>query len=113
MSETTQQYSSRAVGHLLLIKPDPVEEKTASGIVLAVDKKMERNAGTSGVVLEVGPEAFLAFQNAAGIPLERRVPWVKAGDHIYHVKYAGKWVDDKATGEELLFIRDEDVLGLV
>jgi co-chaperonin GroES (HSP10) len=108
-----KQYSAKVIGHLILIRPDPVVEKTKSGLVLAVDKKLERNAGTSGTVLEVGPEAFLAFQEASGIPMAARKPWVKSGDHIYHAKYAGKWIDDAATGEELLFIRDEDVLGLV
>lgn len=108
-----KKHSARAVGHLLLIRPDPVEEVTESGIVLTMDKKLERGATTSGTVLDLGPEAFLAFQNAAGIPLEARKPWVQVGDHIYYAKYAGKWVDDKATKEELLYIRDEDVIGLV
>lgn len=103
--------SARPVGFLLLVKPDPVEDVTKGGIFLAVDKKMERNAGTSGVVLGIGPEAFLAFGKAAGLTYPR--PWVKEGDHIYYAKYAGKWIDDKETGEELLFIRDEDVIGLV
>lgn len=108
-----QKYSARAVGHLLLVRPDPVEEVSQGGIVLATDKKLEKGATTSGIVLEMGPEAFLAFQTAAGIPLAHRKPWVAVGDHIYYAKYAGKWIDDKQTKEELLFIRDEDVLGLV
>lgn len=106
-------HSAKAVGHLILVRPDPVEEKTEGGIVLALDRKLERNACTKGTVLEVGPEAFLAFQQAAGIPMDHRKPWVKAGDRIYYAKYAGKWIDDEATKEELLIIRDDDVLGLI
>src|SRR5947207_12592997 len=106
-----KQHSAKAVGHLILIRPDPVEEVSKGGIVLATDKKLEKGATTSGLVLDIGPEAFLAFQDAASIPLNARKPWVAPGDHIYYAKYAGKWIDDKQSKEELLFIRDEDVIG--
>jgi co-chaperonin GroES (HSP10) len=104
---------AKAVGHLILVRPDPVEEVTKGGIVLATDKKMERNATTKGVVVQVGPEAFMAFQKASGIPLDQMKPWVNAGDHIYYAKYAGSWIDEGEEKEPLLFIRDEDVVGIV
>jgi co-chaperonin GroES (HSP10) len=102
-------HSAKAVGITLLVKVDDVMQKTASGIVLALDENLERGASSKGMVLDVGPEAFKAFNKAANTD----VPWVKVGDHIYFAKYAGKWIKDAQSGEQLMFIRDEDVVGLV
>lgn len=95
-----------AVGFRVVVKPDPIEEKTQGGIVLAINEKMEKNACTSGVVVSVGPEAFRAYNKAAGFA--QYVPWVKVGDRISYAKYAGKWVDFE--GEELLVLNDEDIV---
>jgi co-chaperonin GroES (HSP10) len=40
-------------------------------------------------------------------------PWIKVGDHIYYARYAGKRVLTPDTKEELLYLNDEDVAGLV
>lgn len=103
-------YSSKAVGFRILVKPDPIEEQTKSGIVLALDTKLEKGAQVSGIVIDVGPEAYRAFNKAAGVEYS---PWVKPGDHIFYARYSGKRVIDRATKEELLFLNDEDVAGLV
>ena len=100
---------AKAVGFRILVRPDPIEEVTQGGIVLALDSKLERGAQVTGVVLDVGPEAYRAFNKSAGFEDYR--PWVKPGDHIYYAKYAGKGI--KENGEELLFLNDEDVAGLV
>lgn len=100
----------KAVGFRILVRPDPIEETTKSGIVLALDSKLERGAQVTGIVLDVGPEAFKAFNKAAGVENQ---PWVKVGDHIYYARYAGKRIVDVTTKEELLFLNDEDVAGLV
>lgn len=109
MSEVS--FSTKAVGILLIVIPDPVEKTTKSGIVLATDEKLERGATESGVVYDVGAEAFRSYNRAAGFT--QYVPWVKPGDHIYFSRYAGKWVKDKKSEVMLLIIRDEDVCGLV
>ena len=103
-------HSARAVGFRVLVKPDPVEETSKGGIVIISDKRLEANATITGVVLDVGPEAYRAFNKSAGVEYS---PWVKPGDHIYYAKYAGKWIEDKATKEALLYLNDEDVVGLV
>lgn len=100
---------AKAVGFRILVRPDPIEEVTKGGIVLAVNEKLERGAQVTGVVLDVGPEAYRAFNKAAGFDDYR--PWVKPGDHIYYARYAGKRIT--SDGEELLFLNDEDVAGLV
>lgn len=104
-------HSAKAVGIRILVKPDPVMKETESGIQLALDERLERGAQVSGVVLDIGEEAFRSFNRAAGF--EQYRPWCKVGDHIYYPKYAGKGIRDKATLEDLLYINDEDVVGLV
>lgn len=101
----------KAVGFRILVKPDPIEEVSKGGILIASDEKLERGAQVSGVVVDVGPEAYRAFNKAAGFEDYR--PWVSIGDHIYYAKYSGKRIIDKESGEEFLFLNDEDVAGLV
>lgn len=96
----------KAIGWRIIIRPDPVEEKTQSGIVLAVDKKIERNATTVGTIVDIGPDAFAAFKTSlpfAGLQI---------GDRVTYAKYSGKWVADE-NGEELLVVNDEDVVSKV
>ncbi len=106
----------KAVGFRLIVKPDEVELKTASGIVIATNEKMERNATDKGTVLDIGPEAFRSYNRTAGF--QNYVPWCKVGDKITYAKYAGKWVKtgiikDDGKEEELLIINDEDVTSVV
>ena len=101
----------KAIGFKLVVKPDPVIEKTKSGIIVATDKKLERNATTTGVVLDIGPEAFRAHNKAANF--KDYVPWCQVGDRITYAKYAGKWVDGETEEEPVLILNDEDVTSVV
>lgn len=92
----------RAPGFRLVIKPDDVVEKTASGIQLVFDKNMEKNATVKGKVIEVGPIAFQAFKPYVA-------DWVKVGDYIGYPRYAGKWATD-SDGTDYLVIDDADVV---
>jgi len=101
------------VGFRVLVKVDPVIEETQGGIVVVTDKKLEKNATVSGVVLAIGPEAFRSFNRTAGFG-ERYQPWINVGDHIYFAKYSGKWVVDPDDQEaDLIMINDEDVIGRI
>jgi chaperonin GroES len=75
------------VKHGSIIIPDTAKEKPQEGKVIAV--------GT-GKVTEDGKK----------IPLD-----VKAGDRVLFGKYSGSEV--KIDGEELLILREEDVLGIL
>src|SRR6266852_5526485 len=104
----------KAVGFRVLVKPDDIIKTSKGGIAIVTDERLERGATTTWTVVEVGPEAFRAFNKAAyfvcwlfGI----WKPWVKVGDHIFYAKYAGKSIDD-IDGTPLLFLNDEDVIGL-
>lgn len=70
-----------------IIIPDSAKEKPQEGEVIAVG---------SGKVLEDGKQ----------LPLE-----VKKGDRVLFGKYSGTEV--KLDGEELLMMREEDILGII
>jgi chaperonin GroES len=77
------------------------EEKSAGGIIIpdtAKEKPME------GKVIAVGPGA----RDEAGklVPLD-----VKAGDRILFGKWSGTEV--KLDGEELLIIKEADIMGII
>jgi chaperonin GroES len=92
------------VGHRIIVKPDPVKEKTESGLFLAVDKKMEQNAQVAGTIVSIGPDAWAAFRPS--IPFAG----LKIGDRVYYAKYAGKWIENPETKENLLVLNDEDIV---
>jgi len=94
----------RAIAFRILVKPDPVEEVTKSGIVLAIDKIQQQGATVTGTIVDIGPDAWAAYKTKE--PFAGLVP----GDHVYFAKYAGKWVTDFETGEEYLAINDDDVV---
>lgn len=77
------------------------EQKTAGGIIIpdtAKEKPME------GEVIAVGPGA----RNEQGqvVPLD-----VKAGDRVLFGKWSGTEV--KIDGEELLIMKESDIMGIV
>lgn len=85
----------------VVIKRLEAEEKTASGIVLpgAAAEKPDM-----GEVIAVGHGKIL--ENGERRPLE-----VKKGDKVLFGKYSGQTV--KVDGEELLVMREEDIMGIV
>ena len=77
------------------------ERKTASGIVIP-DSATEKP--DQGEVLAAGNGKIL--ENGTVRPLD-----VKVGDKVLFGKYAGQTV--KVDGEELLVMREEDIMGVV
>jgi chaperonin GroES len=77
------------------------EEKTASGIVLPDTAKEKPEKGE---VLAVGDGKL--DDNGKRIPLD-----VKKGDEVLYSKYGGTEI--KIDGEDLLVLRESDVLALV
>jgi chaperonin GroES len=85
----------------VLVRRIEQEEKTAGGIIIpdtAKEKPIE------GEVISVGPGA----RNEKGelVPLD-----VKAGDRILFGKWSGTEV--KIDGEELLIMKESDVMGII
>ena len=85
----------------VIVKRLEEERKTASGIVIP-DAAAEKP--DQGQVLAVGPGK--RDENGKHVTLD-----VKVGDRILFGKYAGQTV--KVDGEELLVMREEDIMGVV
>lgn len=85
----------------VIVKRVEQQRTTASGIVIP-DTAAEKPE--QGEVLAVGTGKLL--QDGSLHPLE-----VQVGHHVLFSKYAGQTV--KLNGEELLVMREEDILGIV
>ena len=91
----------KALGFRVLIKP-VVETKTDSGIVLVVDEKREKIAAEKGIIVDIGPTAWKAYDDGK--------PWAEVSDYVLYTRYGGKLVIDPTTAEEYICINDEDIL---
>jgi chaperonin GroES len=90
--------------HTILVKPNNVETKTEGGIILPdmlTDK--ERKAVEVGVVVSIGPRAFIDYGRSPDI--------LSKGDTITYTRYAGKEIKD--GDDTYLLVNDIDVLALI
>lgn len=85
----------------IIVKRIEKQRTTASGIVIP-DNAAEKPE--QGEIVAAGSGKLL--NDGTVRPLQ-----VKAGDHVLFGKYAGQTV--KLNGEELLVMREEDVLGII
>ncbi|HWU34049.1 MAG TPA: co-chaperone GroES [Methylovorus sp.] len=85
----------------VIVKRLEEERKTASGIVIP-DTAAEKP--DQGEIIAVGPGK--KDDSGKAIALD-----VKVGDKVLFGKYAGQAV--KVNGEEVLVLREEDILGVV
>lgn len=95
-------------GRRVLIKPDPIEEETESGIIVVTDKKLEKAGQMRGTVADFGDLAWKGFEGD-----EDEEPWAQIGDWILYSRYAGKTVEDPITEEDYVILNDEDVLAVL
>ena len=84
----------------IVVKPNEGEETTSSGLVIPDTAKEKPQRGN---VLEVGPGRY---EDGKLVPLD-----VKKGDEIIFSKYGGTEV--KVDGEDLLILRESDILAKV
>ncbi|HXZ96447.1 MAG TPA: co-chaperone GroES [Burkholderiales bacterium] len=85
----------------IIVKRLEEERKTASGIVIP-DTAAEKP--DQGEVIAVGKGKILEDGKVRGLD-------VKVGDKVLFGKYSGQTV--KVKGEELLVMKEEDVMGVV
>ncbi len=88
------------LGDRVVVKPEPGEEKTRSGIVLPDSAKEKSQEGT---VVAVGFGRFL--ENGQKVPIE-----VKVGDKVIYSKYGGTEV--KIEDEEYIILQERDILAV-
>ena len=88
------------IGDRVVVKAEPEEMKTRSGIVLPDSAKEKPQEGT---VVAVGSGRVL--DNGQRVPLE-----VKVGDKIIYSKYGGTEV--KIDEEEYIILSERDILAI-
>jgi chaperonin GroES len=93
----------KPLGDRLIVRAIEEEEKTASGLVLPDTAKEKPQKGK---VLAVGDGKI--DDDGKRIPLD-----VKKGDEILYSKYGGTETKDPDTGEDLLVLRESDVLARI
>jgi len=86
----------------ILVKPLEAEEKTKGGIVLPDTAKEKPQEGQ---VLAVGKGKILDNGNVQALE-------VKEGDRVLYGKYSGSEIQTK-DGEDVLIMREEDVLAII
>ena len=96
--------------HHVLVKLDEATDADevyrrakAAGIHLELDKR-EQKAVEYGIVVSVGPTAFIDYGRTPDI--------VKVGDRISLNRYSGKSVKD-VDGIEYVIVNDQDVLAII
>ena len=92
----------KPLGDRLIVKPIEEEETTASGIVLPDTAKEKPQKGK---VIAAG-DGKVNEDTGKRTPLD-----VKEGDEVLYSKYGGTEI--KVDGEELLVLRESDVLAKV
>ncbi len=90
----------KPIGDRVVVKPEPEEQTTKSGIVLPDTAKEKPQEGT---VVAVGTGRVL--DNGQRVPLE-----VKVGDKIIYSKYGGTEV--KIENEEYMILSERDILAI-
>lgn len=93
--------SLKPLSDRIIVKALTAEETTVGGIVLPDTAKEKPQQGE---VLAVGPGRVLDSGKTA--PMD-----IKEGDRVYYGKYSGTEV--KLNGQELVVLRQDDVLGVV
>ncbi len=92
--------SIKPLSDRVVVKPEPAEEQTASGLYIPDSAKEKPQRGT---VVSVGPGRV---ENGNKIDMT-----VKAGDTVLYGKYAGTEIN--ISSEDLLIMRESDILGIV
>ena len=92
--------SIKPLSDRVVIKPEPAEEKTSSGLYIPDTAKEKPQNGT---VVAVGQGRF---ENGTKIDMT-----VKEGDTVLYGKYAGTEI--RLGDDDVLIMRESDILGVV
>lgn len=88
----------------ILVKPDPVEERTAGGIILAdTTKDRKKYAATRATLVAAGDNAFKEWGQAI-------TP--KPGDRVCYAQYSGA-EQEGLDGERYVLMNDADLLAVI
>lgn len=106
-------------GHHVLVEPLDITEGVDSEVlkdfkIVHGDEELSKRAQQYGVIVAVGFQAWQSnvdYDEQGG--MHRGKPWAKAGDVVLFPMYAGKWVEDNFTGEELMMLNDTDIKAII
>lgn len=88
------------------VRPDPVEEKTKGGLILASQtQEHQKHAGQRGTLSHVSPMAFNADIWPAGEPKPQ------AGDRVVFARHAGMFLEEE--GVEYRVMKDKDIVAVI
>lgn len=90
--------------HRIVVRKDPVEVKTESGIIVARNERNEKKATVTGTVVTVGSTVFVSFGSTA--EAEGVVPGAK----VLFAKYAGA---DLGDDSDLTILNDDDLIAII
>jgi chaperonin GroES len=100
-TKTKSKLNIRPLGDRVLVKRVEAEEKTAGGIILPDTAKEKPKEGR---VIAVGDGKLQDDGTRSKLS-------VKKNDRVLFTSYAG--TDVKIDGEELLIMREDDILGVI
>ena len=92
----SKKLSVKPLADRVIVKADPAEEKTKSGIIIPVNAKEKPQRGT---FLAVGPGK------------KDEPTTVKVGDKVLYGKYSG--TELTVDGDEFLIMRESDILAVL
>jgi co-chaperonin GroES (HSP10) len=104
----------RPLGHHIIVKVKPVEETTASGIIMHSANELQRERGGRdiGVIESFGPTAYQGFEGCTGPD-----DWgVKIGDTVEFNRYDGKvprLAEEHEEFKDFRIINDNDLLAVL
>ena len=99
MSESLNGSGIWPVGYRVLVKPDPIEETTKGGIIIAETiRDAHGQAQTTGTLVAAGPDAWREFLGK----------WAKVGDKVVYAKYGGLVIAG-LDGAEYRLLNDEQI----
>jgi co-chaperonin GroES (HSP10) len=116
------------VGPRVLIKKDPVQDKSAGGIIISSEqqKKLERLGQAEGTVLQIGHTCFkdsemidVQTTKPDGSVVTERVgrSWCKVGDRVIFQRHAGMRIPDTLSPdgyvEDLVIVLDQDIVAVI
>lgn len=91
-------------GHRVLVKPDPAEKKTESGIIIQYESKSRVDqAQVTGTLVDIGSSAWKDYSDGQ--------PWAKVGDRVLFAKFGGYEINIK--GELHRVMNDEDITAVI
>lgn len=91
----------------VLIRPDPVEERTKGGLILSDETKdRQKHAATKGTILALSP---LAFDDSVW-PADAEKP--KPGCRVLIAKHSGTFCEG-VDGVEYRLVKDKDIVAQI